>query len=76
MLAGTVQAAYELTNHGALFFDDLLMVTGLLPSQLEEALRELAALGLATADGLPAIRALDVHNKRGAFAFRLDLSNI
>jgi ATP-dependent helicase Lhr and Lhr-like helicase len=60
------QAAYEaLTNHGALFFDDLLTATGLLPSQLEEALRELAALGLATSDGFAAIRALDAHNKRG-----------
>jgi len=54
------QCAYEvLTNHGALFFDDLLSATSLLPSHLEDALRELAALGLATSDGFAAIRALD-----------------
>ncbi len=53
------QSAYEaLTAHGALFFDDLLAVTSLLPSQLEDALRELAALGLVTSDGFAAIRAL------------------
>ncbi|MEX0611972.1 MAG: DEAD/DEAH box helicase [Pirellulales bacterium] len=53
------QTAYEaLTTHGALFFDDLLAVTSLLPSQLEDALRELAALGLVTSDGFAAIRAL------------------
>ncbi|HVT28169.1 MAG TPA: hypothetical protein VHE81_09145, partial [Lacipirellulaceae bacterium] len=58
------QAAYEaLTNHGALFFDDLLAVTKLLPSQLEEALRELAALGLVTSDGFAAVRALSSKSR-------------
>jgi len=53
------QTAYDaLTSHGALFFDDLLAVTSLLPSQLEDALRELAALGVVTSDGFAAIRAL------------------
>ncbi len=53
------QAAYEaLSNHGALFFDDLLALTNLLPSQLEDALRELAALGLATSDCFAAVRRL------------------
>jgi ATP-dependent Lhr-like helicase len=53
------QTAYEaLAQHGALFFDDLLAVTKLLPSQLEDALRELAALGLVTSDGFAAIRSL------------------
>jgi ATP-dependent Lhr-like helicase len=52
------QAIYEgLTTHGALFFDDLLAATPLLPAQVEEALRELAALGLVTADGFAAVRA-------------------
>jgi ATP-dependent Lhr-like helicase len=52
------QAVYEaLTTHGALFFDDLLAASGLLPAQVEEALRELAALGLVTADGFVAVRA-------------------
>jgi ATP-dependent helicase Lhr and Lhr-like helicase len=53
------QSAFEaLTTHGALFFDDLLGVTSLLPAQLEDALRELAALGLVTSDGFAAIRSL------------------
>jgi ATP-dependent helicase Lhr and Lhr-like helicase len=63
------QTAYQaLTTHGALFFDDLLAVTSLLPAQLEDALRELAALGLVTSDGFAAIRAL-VH-KRDALGRR------
>jgi ATP-dependent Lhr-like helicase len=58
------QTAYEaLASHGALFFDDLLAATGLLPSQLENGLRELAALGLVTSDGFSAIRALGSHPK-------------
>jgi ATP-dependent Lhr-like helicase len=49
---------YEaLTAHGALFFDDLLAASKLLPAQLEDALRELAALGLVTSDGFAAVRA-------------------
>jgi ATP-dependent Lhr-like helicase len=53
------QGAYEaLASHGALFFDDLLAATDLLPAQLEEALSELAALGLVTSDGFAAIRSL------------------
>jgi ATP-dependent Lhr-like helicase len=47
-----------LRDKGALFLADLLAATGLLPSQLDEALGELAALGLVTADGFAGIRAL------------------
>jgi ATP-dependent helicase Lhr and Lhr-like helicase len=54
-----------LGNHGALFFNDLLAVTSLLPSQLEDALRELAAMGLITSDGFAAIRAISVKSKHG-----------
>jgi ATP-dependent Lhr-like helicase len=54
--AQTVHEA--LREHGALFFNDLLAVTSLLPSQLEDALRELAALGLVTSDGFAAVRAI------------------
>ncbi len=43
---------------GALFFQDLKAITGLLPSQLEEALRELAALGLVSSDTFAAVRAI------------------
>jgi len=57
------QAAYDaLTAHGALFFDDLLAATKLLPAQLEDALRELAALGLVTSDGFAAVRATIVKH--------------
>ena len=63
------QTTYDaLTAHGALFFDDLLAATRLLPSQLEDALRELAALGLVTSDGFAAVRATIV--KHGATEWR------
>ncbi len=56
-------AAQEVLNalrqRGALFFQDLKGLTGLLPSQLEEALRELAALGLVSSDTFAAVRAID-----------------
>jgi ATP-dependent Lhr-like helicase len=53
------QSVYEaLSTHGALFFNDLLAATSLLPSQLEVALRELATLGLVTSDAFATIRAL------------------
>ena len=58
------QAVYEaLKSHGALFFNDLLSLTNLMPSQLDDALRELAALGMVTADGFAAIRAVGVKSK-------------
>ena len=57
------QTVYEaLSTHGALFFDDLLAATQLLPAQVEEALRELAALGLVTSDGFAAVRATIVKH--------------
>ncbi len=61
---GNSQAVYEaLRNHGALFFDDLMAATALLPAQLEDALGELAALGIVTADGFGAIRSLVAKRK-------------
>jgi ATP-dependent Lhr-like helicase len=60
------QATYEaLSNHGALFFHDLLAATKLLPAQLEDALRELAALGLVTSDGFAAVRGLSGKSRHG-----------
>jgi ATP-dependent Lhr-like helicase len=47
-----------LKARGALFFQELKAMTGLLPSQLEEALRELAALGLVSSDTFAAVRAI------------------
>jgi len=61
------QSVHEaLTRNGALFFNDLLAATSLLPSQLEDALRELAALGAVTSDGFAAIRAISAKSKQAA----------
>lgn len=46
-----------LTKRGALFFQELRVAADLLPTHLDEALRELAACGLVTCDGFGAIRA-------------------
>jgi ATP-dependent Lhr-like helicase len=51
-----------LQARGALFFQELKAITGLLPSQLEEALRELAALGLVSSDTFTAVRAIDARS--------------
>jgi ATP-dependent Lhr-like helicase len=56
--AGTVAVLEALRQRGALFPHELAALTGLLPSQLDEALHELAALGLATADAFTAVRSI------------------
>jgi ATP-dependent Lhr-like helicase len=62
--AAEVAAALE--RHGALFFSDLVRLTGRLASEVEEALWELVAVGLATADGFDNLRALvDPKRRRG-----------
>ena len=63
------RAALEaLQSGGALFFSELVRRSGLLPSQVEEALSQLAALGLATSDSFDGLRALLVpSNKRPTF---------
>ena len=59
------QAVVEcIRAHGASFFDELLEGTGLLRSQLEEALAELVALGLVTSDSFGGLRALLVPSER------------
>jgi ATP-dependent Lhr-like helicase len=45
-------------ENGASFFDELMQGTGLLRSQLEEALAELVALGLVNSDSFAGLRAL------------------
>ncbi|MFI4875525.1 MAG: DEAD/DEAH box helicase [Blastopirellula sp. JB062] len=57
-----------LQGRGALFDQDLRILTKLLPTHLEEALRELAALGLITCDSLVGVREMvdDVLKKRKA----------
>jgi ATP-dependent Lhr-like helicase len=58
-----------LSQYGALFFNDLLAATQLLPSQLEDALGELATLGLVTADSFGAIRSLVSKRKHASRGF-------
>jgi ATP-dependent Lhr-like helicase len=68
-LSAPSQTVHEaLARGGALFFTELVRRTGLLPSQVEEALSELAALGLVTSDSFDGLRALLVpSNKRPTF---------
>jgi ATP-dependent Lhr-like helicase len=68
-LSAAAQAVRDaLANGGALFFSELVRRTGLLPSQVEEALSELAALGFVTSDSFDGLRALLVpSNKRPTF---------
>ncbi len=47
-----------LSQHGALFAADLLQLTRMLPDHLQDALGELIARGLVTADGFGGLRAL------------------
>ncbi len=63
------QAVFEaLQSGGALFFAELVRRSDLLPSQVEEALSQLAALGLVTSDSFDGLRALLVpSNKRPTF---------
>ncbi|MBI4423193.1 MAG: DEAD/DEAH box helicase, partial [Elusimicrobia bacterium] len=53
-----VSVYQALRHNGALFFDDLVSVAGLLPTQVKDALGELAALGAVTSDGFSALRGL------------------
>src|SRR4029077_20244642 len=65
----TSEAVFEaLQNGGALFFSELVSRSGLLPSQAEEALSQLAAVGLVTSDSFDGLRALLVpSSKRPTF---------
>ncbi|HSS66786.1 MAG TPA: ATP-dependent DNA helicase, partial [Gammaproteobacteria bacterium] len=56
-----------LDRQGACFFDDLAAATGLLRSQLEDALGELCAAGLVNADSFAGLRAmlLPAHKRGG-----------
>ena len=58
-----------LTQAGALFFNEVVRQTGLLPSRVEQALGELAAQGWVTADSFEGLRALLIPSeKRAPFA--------
>lgn len=61
--------AESLTQHGAMFFDEVVEETGLLRTHIEEALGELVAMGLISADGFSGLRALLIPSaKRRPFA--------
>jgi ATP-dependent Lhr-like helicase len=60
------EALVVLETRGASFFADLLRATGRLASEVEDALWELVAAGLVTADGFENLRALlDPKRRRG-----------
>jgi len=71
-LSGTAQIVQDiLRKHGASFFIDLVSESGLLRTQVELALEELAANGLVTADSFAGLRALITpENRRPGFARR------
>ena len=52
------KVAGHLHDHGASFFDEIVDTTGLLRTQVEEALAELVAQGLVTSDSFSGLRAL------------------
>jgi len=65
----TEQILNTLSQAGALFFNEVVRQTGLLPSRVEQALGELAARGWVTADSFEGLRALLVPSeKRAPFA--------
>jgi ATP-dependent helicase Lhr and Lhr-like helicase len=65
----TQAVAEYIEQHGASFFDELVEGTGLLRTQLEEALAELVALGLVNSDSFGGLRALLVPSpERRPFA--------
>jgi ATP-dependent Lhr-like helicase len=68
-LSGAGRTLFDaLANGGALFFTELIRSTGLLPSQVEEGLAQLAAMGVVTSDSFDGLRALLVpSNKRPTF---------
>jgi ATP-dependent helicase Lhr and Lhr-like helicase len=61
---GAQRLAQYLAAHGASFFDEIASGTGLLPSQAEEALGELVALGIINSDSFAGLRALLVPSER------------
>ncbi len=56
----------HLRLHGASFYDEIVEGTGLLRTQVEEALAELVAFGIATADSFAGLRALLTPSEKRA----------
>jgi len=70
-LSSEARAVFEvLQNRGASFFHEIVMATGLLRTQVERSLGELAGAGLVTADSFGGLRALlapsEKHKKRSS----------
>jgi len=66
-LGSNAQAAYEaLLRHGALFSVQIGSILQLVPTQMDDVLGELAAAGLVTSDGFPALRTLIGPTRRRA----------
>ena len=65
--AAAQQILHLLQNRGALFFLDLVQQSGLLRTQVEDALAELAANGIVTSDSFAGLRALiaPAHKRPG-----------
>ena len=58
-LSSRAQAVVEaLRSHGASFYDEIVLTTGLLRTQVEDALAELVAAGWVTSDSFAGLRAL------------------
>ncbi len=57
-MSAAVELYALLDQRGARFVQELIAMSSRLPSEVEEALRELAALGLATSDTFAALRSL------------------
>jgi ATP-dependent Lhr-like helicase len=64
LTAGAQAVAECLQAHGASFFDEIVEITRLLPTQVEAALAELVALGLTNSDSFGGLRALLVPADR------------
>ncbi len=65
VISATAQRITDiLMRHGALFFDELVDLSGMLRSQVEQALGELVACGMVTSDGFSGLRALMLPTDR------------
>jgi ATP-dependent helicase Lhr and Lhr-like helicase len=60
------QTLEVLSHFGALFFGEIVRLTRLLPSRVEQALAELVACGYVTADGFEGLRALLLPEEKRA----------
>jgi ATP-dependent Lhr-like helicase len=60
------QTLEALSHFGALFFGEIVRLTRLLPSRVEQALAELVACGYVTADGFEGLRALLLPEEKRA----------